>query len=160
MAIDMFLKVDGIKGESPDAQHKDEISIESFSFGVHQTGTSANGGGGGAGKASFEDIHVTKKADVASPLLMEACATGKHIKSALLTVRKAGGKQEDYYKIKLTDLLVTSHQNTGHGADTPMEQVSLNFSKIQFEYYPQKPDGTLGGVSKSGWDIKQNISVA
>lgn len=159
MAVDMFLKLDGIKGESPDAKHKEEISIESFSFGVHQTGASAHGGGGGAGKASFEDIHVTKKADVASPMLMLACATGQHIKSAVLTVRKAGGKQEEYYKIKLTDLLVSSHQNTGHGADAPVEQVSMNFSKIEFEYYPQKPDGTLGGVSKAGYDIKQNIKV-
>lgn len=159
MATDMFLKIEGIKGESPDSKHKGEISIESFSFGVHQTGTSASGGGGGAGKASFEDIHVTKKADVASPLLMEACASGKHIKSALLTVRKAGGKQEDFYKIKLTDLLVTSHQNTGHGADTPLEQISLNFAKIEFEYYPQKSDGSLDGVSKAGWDIKGNVKV-
>jgi type VI secretion system secreted protein Hcp len=159
MAVDMFLKLDGIKGESPDAKHKDEIQIQSFSFGVHQTGTSADGGGSGAGKASFEDIHITKAADIATPPLMEACATGKHIKSAILTVRKAGGKQEEYYKIKLTDLLVSNLSNTGHGNEQPMEQLSMNFAKIEFEYYPQKADGTLGGVSKAGYDIKKNVKV-
>jgi type VI secretion system secreted protein Hcp len=159
MAVDMFLKLDGIKGESPDKAHKEEIQIQSFSFGVHQTGSSADGGGGGAGKASFEDIHITKAADIATPPLMEACATGKHIKNAVLTVRKAGGKQEEYYKIKLTDLLVSSLQNTGHGNEAPMEQLSMNFAKIEFEYYPQKADGTLGGVSKAGYDIKQNVKV-
>jgi len=159
MAMDMFLKLDGIKGESPDKAHKEEIQIQSFSFGVSQTGTSASGGGSGAGKASFQDIHIMKMADVATPPLLEACATGKHIKNALLTVRKAGGKQEDFYKIKLTDLLVTSLQNSGAGDDQPMESLSLNFSKIEFEYYPQKADGTLGGVSKAGYDIKGNVKV-
>jgi len=159
MAVDMFLKLDGIKGESPDEKHKDEIAIESFSFGVHQAGTSAAGGGGGAGKVSFDDIHITKKADVASPLLMLACASGQHIASALLTVRKAGGQQEEYYIIKLSDLLVSSHQNTGHGQEEPIEQVSLNFSKIDFEYFPQKSDGTLGGKARAGWDLKKNVKV-
>ncbi len=159
MAVDMFLKLDGIKGESQDAKHKDEIQIQSFSFGVHQTGTSANAGGSGAGKATFEDIHITKAADTASPQLLLNCAIGKHIPSALLTVRKAGGKQEEYYKIKLTDLLVSSVSNTGHGNDAPMENVSLNFSKINFQYFPQKADGTLGGVSEAGYDIKANQKV-
>lgn len=156
MAVDMFLKLDGIKGESTDSKFKDSIDIESFTFGVHQTGTSAGGGGSGAGKAHFDDIQISKKADLASPNLMLACATGQHIKEAKIIVRKAGGQQEDFYTITLNDLLVSSMQNTGHGTEAPTEMMTMNYSKIKFDYKPQKADGTLGGVSTAGYDIKAN----
>lgn len=160
MAVDMFLKLDGIKGESTDSKHKEEIDILSFSFGVSQHGTSSTGGGAGAGKASFSDISIVKKADKSSPLLMQNCASGTHIKAALLTVRKAGGTQQEYYKIKLTDLLVSSLQNSGtDGGEVPMENVSLNFAKIEFEYYEQTPSGGLGGQVRGAWDIKQNVKA-
>ncbi len=160
MAVDMFLKLTGIEGESPDHKHKGEIAIESFSFGVQQIGTSGSGGGGGAGKASFHDLSVTKRADKATPMLMLNCATGTHIKDALLTVRKAGGDQQEYYKVKMTDLLVSSFQNQGSGHDdVPMESVSLNYAKIEFEYAEQKADGTLGGKSTAGYDLKLNKKV-
>jgi type VI secretion system secreted protein Hcp len=108
--FDAFLKLDGIKGESADAKHKGEIDILSFSWGVQQTGTSASGGGGGSGKVKFHDLQITKKTDAASPLLMLNCANGAHLKEASLTVRKAGGEQLEYLKIKLTDVLVSSYQ--------------------------------------------------
>ena len=110
MATDMFLKLDGIKGESKDGKHKEEIDIQSFSFGMSQVGNFGSGGGGGAGKVSFENIHFVKNADLSTPSLMQYCASGKHIASAMLTVRKAGGEQEEYYKMKFTDLLVASVQ--------------------------------------------------
>jgi type VI secretion system secreted protein Hcp len=160
MAVDMFLKLDGISGESADSKHKGEIDIESFSFGVSQPGTSSTGGGGGSGKASFSDLSIVKKADKSSPNLMLKCATGEHIASALLTVRKAGGSQQEYYKIKLTDLLVSNFQNTGSGGDSiPIESLSLNFAKIEFEYNEQDSKGGLKGVVKSGYDIKGNKKV-
>lgn len=160
MASDMFLKLDGISGESADSKHKGEIDIESFSFGVHQTGTAAVGGGMGAGKASFNDLNIVKKADKSSPNLMLKCATGEHIASALLTVRKAGGQQQEYYKIKLTDILVSSFQNTGSGGDAiPIESLALNFSKIEFEYNEQDAKGGLKGVVKAGYNIKENKKV-
>lgn len=158
MASDMFLKLDGISGESADSKHKGEIDIESFSFGVHQTGTAAAGGGMGAGKASFSDVSIVKKADKSSPNLMLKCAIGEHIASAMLTVRKAGGQQQEFYKIKLTDILVTSFQNTGsEGGDAiPNESLSLNFSRIDFEYNEQDAKGGLKGVVKAGYDVKAN----
>ncbi len=159
MAVDMFLKLDGIKGESTDSKHKDEINIHSFTFGVHQTGASAAGGGSGAGKAQFDDIQISKAADLASPNLMLACATGQHIKEAKITVRKAGGQQEEFYIITLNDLIVSSMQNTGTGSDNPTEMLTMNYSKVKFDYKPQKPDGTLGGVSTAGYDIKANKKV-
>jgi type VI secretion system secreted protein Hcp len=156
----MFLLLDGIKGESTDSKHKGEIDIVSFTFGVSQTGTSSVGGGGGAGKANYTDISFVKRADKSSPMLMQNCAAGTHIKSALLTVRKAGGTQQEYYKIKLTDLLVANFQNNGSGHDeVPMESLSLNFSTISFEYYEQLATGGLGGQTLAGWDIKQNKKV-
>ncbi len=159
MAVDMFLKLAGIKGESTDSKHKDEINIHSFTFGVHQTGASSAGGGSGAGKAHFDDIQISKAADLASPNLMLACATGQHIKEAVITVRKAGGQQEEFYIITLSDLIVSSMQNTGTGSDNPTEMLTMNYSKVKFDYKPQKADGTLGGVSTAGYDIKANKKI-
>ena len=157
---DMFLKIDTIKGESTDAKHVDEIEVESFSFGVEQHGMSFTGGGSGAGKAHFKDISFVKRADNASPALMLACASGHHLPFAILTVRKAGGKQEEYYKIKMYDLIVSNFENSGSGVDQiPVEHLSLNFSKIEFKYQPQKKDGSLGSVSAAGWDLKTNQKV-
>jgi type VI secretion system secreted protein Hcp len=111
--FDAFLKLDGIKGESADAKHKGEIDIMSFSWGMSQTGVSATGGGGGAGKVQVHDIEFTKKTDASSPLLFLNCANGAHIKEANFVVRKAGGTQLEYLKIKLTDVLVSSYKPHG-----------------------------------------------
>lgn len=160
MAGDMFLKLDGIKGESKDKSgHKGEIDIDSFSFGVSNGGTMGTGGGGGAGKVSFQDIQIQKVADLSSPSLMEACATGKHIKTGLITVRKAGGKQEEFYKIKLTDVLVSGVSNHGVEGGNPQESLNLNFSKIEFDYKEQAAEGTLAGNAHFGWDVKGNVKA-
>lgn len=160
MAVDYFLKLDGIEGESPDSKHKGEIEIESFSWGATQTGTHSAGGGGGAGKVSMQDFHFVMKVNKASPKLMLACANGEHIKSALLTARKAGKDQQEYLKVTMSDLLVSSYQTGGsNGGEVPMDQISLNFSKVEFEYKEQKADGTLGGSTKTGYDLKANKKV-
>lgn len=159
MASDYLLKLEGIKGESLDAKHKDEIEIESFSWGATQPAAVASGGG--AGKVSFQDIQFTTRVNVASPNLMVACASGQHIKEATLTVRKAGRDQLEYYIVKLSDTLVSSYQSGGsEGSNAlPVDQFSLNFAKIEFEYKSQKPDGTLGATVKGGWDLKANKKV-
>ena len=157
MAVDMFLKLDGIKGESQDASHKDEIHVESFSWGMSQTGTMATGGGGGAGKVSVHDISITKVVDKSTPELMLSCATGKHIKEALLTVRKAGEKPLEYLKIKLTDILISGIADSGQGGELIQESIKLNFSKFQVQYQEQGADGSAkGGPVMMGWDVKAN----
>ncbi|AMJ62815.1 Hcp family type VI secretion system effector [Bosea sp. PAMC 26642] len=158
MASDFLLELDGIKGESQDSKHKDFIEIESFSWGASNSGSHASGGGGGAGKVSFQDLHFTTKVNKASPNLMVACATGQHIKKAKLVVRKHGGEQQEYYVISLDDLLVSSYQSgDAVGGDTiPTDQFSLNFSKIKFEYKPQKADGSLDAAITGGYDVKTN----
>ena len=157
MAVDMFLKLDGVKGESKDAKHKDEIHIESFSWGMNQTGSQAVGGGGGAGKVSIHDVSVTKFVDSATCTLMLFCCNGKHIPEGLITVRKAGEKPLEYMKIKLQDILVSSVQNAGHGSDQLTENVTLNFAKVFVDYLTQKPDGSGQPSGAMSWDIKANI---
>jgi type VI secretion system secreted protein Hcp len=160
MAVDMFLKLDGIKGESGDHKHKDEIHIESFSFGMSQLGGHSTGGGGGTGKVSVQDVHVTKFTDKSSAALALHCATGKHIPSGLITVRKAGDKPLEYLKIKLTDILVSGISWSGHGSGEKVaENVSLNMSKIQIEYQEQKADGSGAPAGEMGFDIKANTKI-
>jgi type VI secretion system secreted protein Hcp len=160
-AVDYFLKIDGIEGESHDDKHKNEIHIDSFSWSEKQEGTHSGGGGGGAGKVKMGDFHFTMKVNKSSPKLMLACANGEHIKSAVLTCRKAGGKAEGFYSITLSDLLVSSYQTTGsgHGDLIPHDQITLNYSKIEFEYKEQKKDGSMGSPIKAGWDAKANAPV-
>lgn len=157
MAVDYFLKLDGIEGESADAKHGNEIDIVSWGWGERQFGAHAGGGGGGSGKVAMQDFNFVMRVNKASPKLLLACANGQHVKTALLTCRKAGKDQQEYMKIKFTDLLVSSFQTGGSPeAEIPVDRISLNFAKIEYEYYPQKPDGTLGAKIPVHWDLKQN----
>jgi type VI secretion system secreted protein Hcp len=159
--VDFFLKIDGIDGESHDAKHKGELELSSWSWGEQQSGSHAAGGGGGAGKVSMQDFRFVCTVNKASPKLMLACATGEHIKKAVLTCRKAGKEQQEYLKILLSDLLVSSYQTGGPqgGNILPTDQVSINYTKIEFEYKPQKPDGTLDAAVKAGYDVKANKAL-
>ncbi len=161
MAVDFFLKLDDIKGEATDDKHKDEIEVESWSYGATQSGTASHGGGMGAGKVNINDFHFVMKVNNASPVLHLACCSGQHLKLATLTVRKAGKEQQEYLKLKLTDVLVSSYQTGGHGGggELPVDQISLNFSKIEYGYAKQKQDGTLEGMTWKGWDQKANKLV-
>lgn len=158
-AVDFFLKIEGIEGESADSKHKGEIDVESWSWGANNAGSHAAGGGGGVGKVNMQDFHFTAHMNKATPKLMLACATGEHIKKATLVCRKAGKDQQEYLKVTFTDLLVSSYQTGGHGNAVAADQIALNFAKIEFEYKEQKPDGTLGGAVKAGWDLKLNKAV-
>jgi len=158
MASDFLLEIDGIKGESKDKTHKDTIEIASFSWGISNAGSHASNAGGGAGKASFQDIHFTCSVGKASTNLALSCASGKHIKKAVLFVRKQGETQQDYYTLTLEDLLVSSYQSGDHagGSSIPTDQFSLNYAKIKYEYKPQKADGSLDAPSTMTWDVKAN----
>jgi len=160
MAFDMFLKLDGIKGESKDHKHKDEIHIESFSWGMNQSGGGHTGGGSGAGKVSVHDISVSKHVDKASANLMLFCCNGKHISEGLITVRKAGEHPVEYLKIKLTDILISSVQHAGHGSgDQLSENVTLNFAKVKVEYQEQDEKGKGTPAGEMGWDVKANAKI-
>jgi len=157
MATDIFAKLGDIKGESADAKHKDEIEVLSFSWGLTNTPSPAVGGGAGAGKATFHDLSIVHRIDKASPLLLKACATGAHLKDATITHRKAGKGQQEYLIVKLNDVIITGVTHGGTSDQpTTSETVTFNFAKIDFEYKPQKADGSLDAGIHFKYDIKTN----
>ena len=157
MATDFFLELDGIKGESIDAKHKDKIDILSWSWGMSQSGTFAAGAGGGAGKVNVQDLTVTKYVDKASCDLMYHCASGKHIAKGQLIIRKAGEKPLEYLVIKVENVLI-SHVSTGgaHGQERLTENISLNFAKVAAEYKTQDEKGAGKDGGSFTWNIASN----
>ena len=161
MAVDYFLRIEGIEGESADAKHKGEIDVLSWAWGASNSGAVGVGGGAGAGKATIQDLQFTTPLSKASPKLFLACATGQHLKQAKLTAVRAGAKQAEFLTLTLSDVMVSSYQTGGsEGADiSPMDQVSLNFAKLAMEYRGQKADGSLDAPVIAGWDAKTNTKV-
>jgi type VI secretion system secreted protein Hcp len=161
MAVDMFIKIGDIKGESVDHAHKEEIDVLAWSWGMSQQGTMHQGGGGGAGKVNVQDLSFTKHVDKASPNLYKFCCSGKHYPEATLTMRKAGDKPLEYLVMKLTDVLISSVSTGGSGGEDRLtENVTLNFAKVKVSYQPQKKDGSKdGGPVDMGWDIEANTEL-
>jgi type VI secretion system secreted protein Hcp len=157
--VDYFLDIDQVPGESTAKSHVNEIEVESWSWGATQLGNTGGGGGGGAGKVSIQDFNFVARTSKASPILFLRCASGQHISKAVLTGRKAGKDQTEFLTLTMSDLLVSSYQSGGSAAaeTVPLDQVSLNFSKIKFEYKMQRADGSVDPTPfTSGWDVKQN----
>lgn len=156
LAVDMFIKIDGIDGEATAARgHEEWIEIESFSW-----GESRPAGGTGQSRrrslAAFSDVSVVKGVDAASPSLYQACATGKHYPTATLVVRKAGDPV-DYFAILLQDVMVSSVRlSHSEERDAPMEEITLTYGKITWSYDPQN---AKGGKVETGWDLKENKGV-
>ena len=153
MAADIFAKLGDIKGESIDDKHKDEIEVLSVSWGVSNSGSMGFGTGGGEGKATFHDLSFVHRYDKASPILMQSCANGTHLKEGIITLRKAGKGQQEYLVFKMNDIIVTAVQ-PGFANNEPSENVSLSFSKVAVEYKPQKADGSLDAGIHFKYDIK------
>lgn len=146
MPSDYLLEIDGIEGEAQDADYPKSIEVSSFSWGVTNPGSYTNTGGPGTGRSTFQDLHFTASVNKASASLAKAVATGQYCATAKLHVSKAGaGEQQEYYTIILNDVLVSSYQSGGtEGSNAvPTDQFSLNFAKIEFDYAPQKNDGSL-----------------
>ena len=157
MAVDMFLKLNGVDGESKDKAHGKEIDILSWSWGMSNSGSAHVGGGAGSGKVSVQDLSLTKYLDSSSAPLMLSCCNGEHFGSAVLTVRKAGEKPLEYLTIKLQEVLITSVSTGASGGDDRLiENVSLNFAKVKVEYLPQEAKGGKGNMIPFSWDIAAN----
>jgi type VI secretion system secreted protein Hcp len=158
---DYFLKIDGIAGDSTDAQHVGEIELNSVDWsnngtpGLEQSGTTA-GSGGGAGKVKLNDIHFTQNVSKASPKLMLSTANGQHYKEAILSVRKAGKTKTQFLTFKMTDVLVSSYRFTGKDQSLPTDEFSLDFAKIEQSFTPQKADGSADTPVTGGFDFKAN----
>jgi type VI secretion system secreted protein Hcp len=158
MSGDIFLKLNGIEGESKDQKHPNEIQLETVSWGASNSTSFNYGGGGGTGKVTMQDLHFTKVIDKASSKLFYHCCSGKHFPDATLTFRKAGGEQEEYFQVKMTDLMVSSITWSDHagGGSLAQEQGSLSFTKIEFIYKMQGQDGKLQGQVRADWNVKEN----
>ena len=156
MAQDIFLKIEGITGESLDDSHKDEIEILNWEWEIQQESSMHAGSGGGAGKATVKDLTFEHNIDRSSPNLMKYALTGKHISEAVLVMRKAGGNPLEYLKITMGDVIVTRVKPSGskNDAEKSRETVSLAFSKVKQEYVVQNAQGGSGGAVTAVYDIK------
>lgn len=161
MTGDYFLNIDGIEGESHDAEHKGEIELDSWSFGGVNSGGSLVGGGARVGKFTAQALQVTMKVSKASPRMFQACATGEYFRTAILVGRKGSEKPLEYVTITFSDVLILSYQQSGSrgGDSVPTEQASINFAKIEIEYREQNPDGTLGEPVRGGVDLKSGQRI-
>src|SRR3569623_1466533 len=158
MAMDMFLKIDDLKGDSIDEKHPNEIQVLSWSWGMSQSGSTHSATGGGSGKVNVQDLSIMKNIDTTTTNLIKACCNGTHIKSALLKVRKDGGKSAVVYLLNKMQDLIVSYGSTGGsgGGDMITESVTLNFAKVSLDYTPQDKTGAPGSVMSAAWNIPVN----
>lgn len=155
-----FLALTGIPGDSTAVGHAGELDITSFSWGLANTTTGGVGGGGGAGRATFRDLSFVARTGVASPLLFQACAAGRHLQTAVLTGEHGANRFRDL-RIRLSDAIVTSYQQTGGDTDdTPIDAFSLGYERIEVTHVPQRPDGSAGTPVTRSWDLRSNAPIS
>jgi type VI secretion system secreted protein Hcp len=158
MAVEIFLKIDGVTGESKASGHVGEIEVFSFSLGASNPSSVAYGHGSGAGKVDISSLSIQKQVDNASAKLFQTCASGKHFGTGTLVVREAGGdKPVEYYKLEMAECFIDSVSWGGSaGGGKPSESVAISFSSLKITYFPQNEDGSQGTQQQGSWDIKKN----
>lgn len=160
MALEFYLKLDGIPGESTDSKHKDWIEVVSFSHGVEQEGASRSGGGESTvGRAHFADFCVVKRLDKSSPKLALTCASGAHIATAKMELCQATKDKHPYMKYNLFDVVISAVKPSGQNTSNtlPLEEVTMRYSKIEWEYTPMDGAGKVTAATKANWSLKENI---
>src|SRR4051794_22346783 len=155
MAVDYFLKLDGIQGESLDATHKDEIQILSWSWGGSQTSSVAGTGGSGAGEVDLSDFSIMTNFDKATPKLFKSLCAGAHIKTGTMTAVKSGAEGKPYLKVDLTEIFVSSLQISG-SSEVPSVSISFSYNTIKIDYSMQNEQGNLTSTGPVSYDLKQN----
>jgi type VI secretion system secreted protein Hcp len=157
MAVDIFMQIDKVTGESTDSKFKGAIDVVSWSWGLTQSGTTHTGGGSGAGKVNVQDLSFTKFVDSSSPVLLQKCCDGTHFSKATLTMRKAGASPLVYLTLTLQNILISSVSlATAASDDRQTEVVTLNFGQFSYAYTPQKADGSGGAAITTTWNIPGN----
>ncbi|MCC7035286.1 MAG: type VI secretion system tube protein Hcp [Acidobacteria bacterium] len=173
--LEIFAKLDGIDGESTARGHEKETVIASFEQGQDHPAPPAGGGGGAAGRTTFPGVRFRKPVDAGSIPLIAACVSGTRIRDARFTFRRAGATPLDFYHVTLDEVLVTRVvHRAGSGAQYPLsfdqldagaesggllEEVTLSFTRIHWEYQPIRTDGTLGPAVRGGWDLVASRSL-
>lgn len=159
MAIDSYLQIDNIKGESQDSKHKDWIEIINVQWDVHQSRIVSNSSSGHtSGKAELSEITFKKLADLSSPILQQTCASGKTIPKAKFEFMRADGNGEPikYYTVEIENVIIASVSPSSTEGGLITERVSLGYSKIKWGYIQQKIAGGASGQTSGGWDLATN----
>jgi type VI secretion system secreted protein Hcp len=159
MSIALYLKVEGASGESKDSKHKEWVDLDSFHWGVLQPSTAATGGGLGAGRAAFLDLTCVCSLDKANASLLGKCAQGDHIAKITVSASKAGGEQQEYYKVELEDVIVTAVDINGAEGAEIKASYSFQSGKLKTQYKEQTDKGTMGASTDFGWNIKENVKM-
>jgi len=158
--MNMFLRVSGITGESQDSNHRGWTDIISLDWGATQPGSMATGGGGGAGKVSFNDLAVHAMMDKSTSAILGACASGKHLAKVEVSACKAGGDQMEYCLITLEDVLITAVKFGGaEGSESIVMNYSFQAAKVRHQYHEQTASGGKGPEVSTGWNIKENREI-
>lgn len=164
MAIDVYLQIDGIKGESQDDKHKDWIEVVQAQWGVTQPiiSTGSANGGRTTGRSEYRTLSLAKLADLASPVLMQHCSNGKTIPKAKLEFMRADGdgNRVKYYEIELENVLISNMEQMVAEGSIVRDHINLHFSKVKWKYSQQKIGGGTGGQTAGGWDVACNKSCA
>jgi len=157
MAMDIFIKIGALAGESVDKKHTGDIDVLAWSWGMSNSGSTHGGSGSGAGKANVQDLSFTKYIDKSTPDLMLAACNGKHFDKAVLVVRKAGETPLEYLTVTMSEVLITSVSTGGSGGEDRLtENVTLNFGKVKVDYVEQTKTGGGGAKPSMNWDIAAN----
>lgn len=156
MAVDMYLKLEGIEGDSVGTGHENEIDVLSWSVGAKQTGSTQIATGGGTGIVEVRDMVIQKRTDKATPTLFQLCCNGTEILKATLTVRKVGGEEPlPYLKLEMGEIIISGFDSGAEGitSDIILETIKLNFAKLRVTYTPQVKGGAGGAELFKGWNI-------
>jgi type VI secretion system secreted protein Hcp len=164
MPLEIFLKLDGVQGESSKQGHTNEIEIMSCSSGASNSSNVAIGTGSGTGKAQIHDFQLTKPIDSASPKLFQYCCNGKHIDTGKITFRKSSGDDSsplEYLTYDLQEVYITSvNDGGGSGSDSHLENFSISAVQVVKTYLPQNSDGSAGTKQVGGWNQAKNAAAA
>ncbi|HEU5341492.1 type VI secretion system tube protein Hcp [Edaphobacter sp.] len=154
MAVDYFLKLDGIQGESQESNHKNEIQLLSFSWGASNVSSVAGTGGSGAGKVDLSDLSAMIYFDKSTPKFFKSICKGTHIPTGTLTATKAGA-EKPYLKVDLKELFVTSLQISA-SSEIPSVSVSFTYNEIKIDYSTQDEKGNLTSTGPVTWNLKES----
>ncbi|HTW79794.1 MAG TPA: type VI secretion system tube protein Hcp [Terracidiphilus sp.] len=155
MAVDYFLKLDGIQGESQDEKHKNEIQVLSWSWGAANVSSVSGTGGSGAGKVDMSDVSMMLNFDKSTPKFFKSICAGTHIASGELSAIKAGGNGKAYLKVDFKEIFVTGLQMSAAG-EVPAVSLSFTYDEIKIDYSAQDEKGNLASVGPVTMNTKQN----
>jgi len=162
MSVEIFLKIDGVDGETMAKGHEKEIEIQSYSWGASNPSSVASGTGSGAGKVDISSMSIQKHVDKATAKLFQQCCSGKHFDKAQIVCREAGGDSPvEYLTMKFKQVFVDSISwGAAHGGGKPTESISLSFAQVTFDYFSQDEKGAKKDKVSGGWNVKTNAAAA